>query len=93
MSPKSQEEKIPYKITGPHMVKIWVPMPNTCPSFLNSMAGAATELANPVIGTRVPAPPYFAILLYILNPVNTTLKNTKVIVLYSIANSILAPRY
>ena len=34
----------------------------TCPSFLYSIAGAATELANPVIGTSAPAPPHFAIL-------------------------------
>ena len=38
------------------MVNIFAPTPNICPSALNSIAGAATELANPVIGTIVPAP-------------------------------------
>ena len=42
------------------IVKILQPIPNTCPSFLYSIAGAATELANPVIGTSVPAPHHFA---------------------------------
>ena len=43
------------------MVKILTPIPNTWPSFLYSIAGAATELANPVIGTNTPAPANFAI--------------------------------
>ena len=43
-------------LTGPAIVKILHPTPNTHPSSLNSIAGAATELANPVIGTIVPAP-------------------------------------
>ena len=38
------------------MVKIFAPMPKTCPSFLYSIAGAATELAKPVIGTSAPQP-------------------------------------
>ena len=42
------------------MVKILQPIPKTCPSALNSIAEAATELAKPVIGTRLPAPPNFA---------------------------------
>ena len=49
-------------MTGPAIVKILQPIPNTCPSFLYSIAGAATEFANPVIGTSVPAPPNFAVL-------------------------------
>jgi len=32
ITPKSQLENIPYKITGPAIVKILQPMPNTCPS-------------------------------------------------------------
>ena len=40
------------------MVKILHPIPKTWPSFLYSMAGAATELAKPVIGTKAPAPPF-----------------------------------
>ena len=58
-TPKSQLLKSPYKITGPAMVKILHPIPNTCPSALYSIAGAATELANPVMGTSAPAPPNF----------------------------------
>ena len=46
------------------MVKILQPIPMTCPSFLYSMAGAATELANPVMGTRAPAPPHLAMRPY-----------------------------
>lgn len=44
------------------MVNILHPMPNTCPSALYSIAEAATELAKPVIGTRLPAPPNLPIL-------------------------------
>ena len=61
-SPSTQELKIPYRITGPAMVNILHPTPKTCPSFLNSMAGAATELAKPVMGTREPAPAHFVML-------------------------------
>lgn len=32
-SPSTQLTKIPYKITGPAIVKILQPIPNTCPSF------------------------------------------------------------
>ena len=49
-------ENTPYNITGPAIVKILQPIPNTCPSFLNSIAADAIALANPVIGTKVPAP-------------------------------------
>ena len=42
------------------MVKILEPIPKTCPSFLYSMAAEATPLANPVMGTRAPAPPHLA---------------------------------
>ena len=62
---------IPYSITGPAIVNILQPIPNICPSFLNSIAGDATEFANPVIGTKTPAPAYFAILENIPNPVRT----------------------
>ena len=43
-------------MTGPAMVNILTAVPATKPSVLNSRAGAATELAKPVIGTSVPAP-------------------------------------
>ena len=59
-TPSAQLVTIPYKITGPAIVKILQPIPKTCPSFLYSIAGAATELAKPVIGTSAPAPPHLA---------------------------------
>ena len=59
MTPTIQLENIPYKITGPAMVNIFAPTPNTCPSALNSIAGATTPLAKPVMGTRHPAPPFW----------------------------------
>ena len=55
------------------MVNILQPIPNTCPSFLNSIADAATELAKPVIGTREPAPANFPILLKMLSDVKKAL--------------------
>ena len=76
-APNTQLEKIPNKITGPAIVKILHPIPKTCPSFWNSIAGAATELANPVIGTKLPAPPIFVIFWYKLNPVKRTDNKTK----------------
>ena len=62
ISPNAQLAKIPYRITGPAMVNILQPIPNTCPSFWYSTAGAVTELAKPVMGTKAPAPPHLAIL-------------------------------
>ena len=56
------DEPIPYTSTGPAMVNIFAATPKTNPSFLNSMAGDTTALANPVIGTTVPAPAKLAIL-------------------------------
>ena len=55
------------------MVNILQPIPKTCPSFLYSIAGAATELANPVIGTNEPAPANLPILLNRFNPVKKAL--------------------
>ena len=43
------------------MVNILQPIPNTWPSTLYSIAEAATELAKPVMGTRLPAPADFGI--------------------------------
>ena len=53
---------MPYTITGPAIMNIFAAVPNIKPSVLNSSAGATTELAKPVMGTKVPAPPCFAIL-------------------------------
>lgn len=44
------------------MVNICAAVPSTIPSCLNSRAGETTELANPVMGTIVPAPAWRAIL-------------------------------
>ena len=44
------DEPIPYTSTGPAMVNIFAATPKTNPSFLNSIAGDTTALANPVIG-------------------------------------------
>ena len=38
------------------MVNILAPVPVTRPSERNSMAALTTALANPVMGTRLPAP-------------------------------------
>lgn len=54
------------------MVNILQPIPNTCPSFLYSIAAEATELANPVIGTNEPAPAKFPSRLYKPKPVKST---------------------
>ena len=59
-NPSTQLLNIPYNITGPAILKIWHPIPKTCPSFLNSIADAQTPFAKPVIGTSAPAPPQFA---------------------------------
>ena len=53
-----------YKTTGPATVKIFEPTPSTYPSLLLSRATEAMEFANPVTGTRVPAPAIWAILSY-----------------------------
>ena len=76
--PRIQLVKIPYRITGPAMVKIFAPTPKTWPSFLYSMAGAATELANPVIGTRAPAPPKVTSLWYRFSPVSRALRAIRI---------------
>ena len=68
------------------------PTPNTQPSFLYSIAAAATELANPVIGTRLPAPPHFVIDGYILSPVRITLRRMSVTVVHSAASSAAIPQ-
>ena len=56
------------------MVKAFTPMPNTCPSTLYSSMGATTELAKPVIGTRVPAPANLVIFGKMFRPVSRMLR-------------------
>ena len=54
---------MPNTITGPAIRNIFAAMPVTKPSLRKSMAGDTTALANPVMGTSVPAPPNRASLL------------------------------
>ena len=68
----------PGQMSGPAIVNILQPIPNTCPSFLYSIAGEAILFANPVIGTSAPAPPKDVISGYIPKPVNITLKATSI---------------
>jgi hypothetical protein len=53
---------VPYRITGPATLKIFVPTPRIKPSPFVSTAQEETALAKPVIGTSVPAPANLAIL-------------------------------
>ena len=85
--PNTQLVNTPYNITGPAIVNILHPIPYTWPSFLNSIAGDATELANPVIGTITPAPANFAILANNPKPVSNALIKTSVSVSYKAAVS------
>ena len=51
---------MPNTITGPATVNIFTAVPVISPSARKSIAGEATALANPVMGTNVPAPAYRA---------------------------------
>ena len=62
------------------MVNIFAPSPNISPSIRYSIAEDATPLANPVIGTKVPAPPNFANFAYHPVPVSNVLIKINVIV-------------
>lgn len=53
---------MPYTSTGPAIENICAPVPSMNPSCWNSSAGDTTLLANPLIGTIVPAPACLAIL-------------------------------
>jgi len=53
---------MPKTRTGPAIVNIFDATPVMYPSLFASIAGAAIEFANPVIGTSAPPPPNFAIL-------------------------------
>ena len=69
---------MPYTITGPATVNIFTAVPVTSPSARKSIAGEATALANPVMGTSVPAPAYRASRWYSPSDVSTTDRNTSV---------------
>ena len=62
---------MPNTNTGPAMVKVFTPIPVIMPSLLNSIAGETTALANPVMGTSVPAPANRAMLSKHPNPVKS----------------------
>ena len=53
---------VSYTHLGPAIMNIFAAVPVTNPSLLNSSAGETTALANPVIGTRVPAPPNLSLI-------------------------------
>ncbi len=57
----TKAEKTPNTITGPAILNIFPPTPNTYPSVLCSKAAEVIVLANPVTGTAVPAPAHWAI--------------------------------
>ena len=76
--PTNTEAEMPNTRTGPATVNIFPPTPITQPSDLYSIAGETIELANPVIGTREPAPANFPILLKILRAVSKAAMPIKV---------------
>ena len=59
-SPYTALAAVPNTITGPATVNILTAVPVISPSARKSMAGEATALAKPVMGTSVPAPAYRA---------------------------------
>ena len=71
MIPYNTPHNVPYNNTGPATVKIFDPTPTISPSLFVSRAGETTALANPVTGTKVPAPATRAILSKIPTPVRT----------------------
>ena len=73
------------------MVKIFAPTPSISPSDFDSIADDTTALANPVIGTSVPAPACFASFSYSPSPVKSALRNTSIIDAHAPAASFSAP--
>ena len=69
---------MPNTITGPATVNILTAVPVTMPSARKSMAGEATALAKPVMGTSVPAPAYRASRWYSPSAVSSADRNTSV---------------
>ena len=80
MIPTRMDAVIPNTITGPAMENILAQSPRTIPSRLCSIAGLTMELANPVMGTMLPAPPNAPILSYTPNPVNIAVNKIIVMV-------------
>ena len=69
------------------MVNIFAPTPSMNPSVLDSIAGDTTALANPVIGTSVPAPARLAIFSYSPRPVSSALRKISHIEVHAPADS------
>lgn len=78
ITPQNAPASVPYRRTGPATVNILAPTPRIRPSERASMAGEATALANPVMGTSVPAPAYLAMRSKTPNPVSTAEISTSV---------------
>ena len=73
------------------MVNSLAPRPKMKPSLLNSMAAEATALANPVMGTRVPAPANLAIRSNTPMAVRVTAMKMRVIEVRGLAISSIRP--
>ena len=76
--PTAVPASTPKTIIGPATINIFAAMPYIMPSVLNSIAGDATELAKPVIGTIDPAPAFLPILSYTPNPVKRVPKKIRI---------------
>ena len=74
------------------MTNIFAAMPSTSPSLLNSMAGDTTELANPVMGTIVPAPAWRASFSYRCRQVSSAPRKIIVIEVAAAASAVSSPR-
>ena len=90
--PYSTPLAMPKRSTGPATVKIFAPTPSIRPSDFVSIAGETTEFANPVTGTKVPAPAYFAILSKTPIPVKSAEIKISVMVTNKYEFFSLAPR-
>ena len=86
-------ENTPYTIMAPATVNIFAAVPYMSPSVLNSSAGDATELANPVMGTIDPAPAWRPILSYTPSPVRRQPKNIRMTETAPASSSPESPAY
>ena len=90
-SPYTTLAAVPNTITGPATVNILTAVPVTMPSARKSMAGEATALAKPVMGTSVPAPAYRASRWYSPSAVSSTDRNTSVTEVAEAASCCVSP--
>ena len=70
MTPTTAPDRTPKTMIGPATTNIFAAIPVTIPSALNSSAGEATLLANPVMGTMDPAPATLPMRSYTPSPVS-----------------------